>query len=74
MGMELILQYGLKFFVNKFKRKGSGLDHYAIPDKPVGQVRSSEDIDAGSQELIFLLSKMIQTAGKYHGTKQENYS
>lgn len=74
MGMELILQYGLKVFLNKFKRKESGPNHYDIPKESVEYNRSFESINGSSQELIVLLSEMIQATGNYHGTEQKNYN
>jgi len=62
MGMDLILQYGLKFFFNKFKRKEAA----SFPDDiPLTTPPSpyNEDIEDNSRELIYLLAEMIQATG-----------
>ena len=69
MGMDIILQQGLKSFFNKFKRKGDRLDHYAIPPESPAHPFPSAEIDGSDRELIFLLSEMIQAAGAYHGAE-----
>jgi hypothetical protein len=74
MGMELILQYGLKFFFSKFKRKELCPNHYDIPRESVEYDRSCESINDSTQELILLLSEMIQATGNYYGAKQKNYN
>jgi hypothetical protein len=64
MGMGLLLGHGLKFFLNKFRRKetiSSGCDIPYLRPQPLA------DIEDSSQELIFLLAEMIRTAGNYHG-------
>jgi hypothetical protein len=74
MGMDLIHQYGLKFFLNKFKRKDVCPDYHDIPSETTGSAGSCPDINDNNQELIFLLSEMIQATGNYHGAKQKNYN
>ena len=69
MGMDIILQQGLKSFFNKFKRKGDHLDHYASPPEAPARPCLGTEIGGSDRELIFLLSEMIQAAGTYHGTE-----
>lgn len=68
MGMELILHHGLKHFLNKFRRKGYRQDHYELqPEPPVRVLQRTEAGDM-NEEIVLLLSEMIQAAGTYHGT------
>jgi hypothetical protein len=67
-GMEIIFRYGLKYFLNKFKRKetvftASRTLPAPVPPKADGM---HQDTDS-SRELVFLLAEMIQSAGSYYG-------
>jgi hypothetical protein len=74
MGMDFILRYGLKCFLNKFKRKGHRQDYYEIaPETSVNVYQRTEAYSANG-ELISLLSEMIQAVGTYHGTEPKNYN
>jgi len=74
MGMEIILQHGLKSFFNKFKRKGIRLDHCDVPPAFAVHPYPGAETDGKDRELIYLLSEMIQAAGTHYGTEQKNYN
>jgi hypothetical protein len=68
MGMEIIYRYGLKYFLNKFKRKETVYPTRCIFPAPVPPKADAIQHDAGcSRELIFVLAEMIQSAGSYYG-------
>jgi hypothetical protein len=63
MGMDIILVYGLKHFLNKFRRKDCRQYCYEMPPATPMQT-SYHAVDGGTdRELISLLSIMIQAAG-----------
>ena len=66
-GMDIILQQGLKSFLNKFKIKGNRPNHYEPPQRVPKRPLPSVEIDSTNRELVYLLSEMIQAAGIYHG-------
>jgi len=69
MGMELIFQYGLKFFLNKFRRKEAASFNHDIPATAAPYSSICVDIEDSSRELISLLAEMIQAAGNYYGAE-----
>ena len=76
MGMDLILQSGLRNFLDKFKRKEIVSCHTEKLFSPAPAASSTNNIpvsDGNARELIFILAQMIQSTGDYHGTKQENF-
>jgi hypothetical protein len=67
-GMEIISQYGMKYFLNKFKRRETVFTTSRIPPAPIHPKIDGMRQDTGcSRELIFLLAEMIQSAGSYYG-------
>jgi len=74
MGMDIILVYGLKHFLNKFRRKDYRQDYYEIPPETPAKVITHTGADGTDGELVSLLSVMIQAAGKYHGTGQKKHN
>ncbi|MDQ1270034.1 MAG: hypothetical protein QG618_1344 [Thermodesulfobacteriota bacterium] len=76
MGMDLVLQFGLRHFLDKFKRKEIVSRHTEKLFSPAPAVLSNNSIpiyDENARELIFILAQMIQSTGDYHGTKQEDF-
>jgi hypothetical protein len=67
-GMEIVSRYGLKYFLNKFKRKETVYTASCILPFPVPPKVDGTHQDTGcSKELIFLLAEMIQSTGSYYG-------
>jgi hypothetical protein len=67
-GMEIITLYGLKYFLNKFRRKETVHPSSCIFPTPVHLKADGNDPDTGcSRDLILLLAEMIQSAGSYYG-------
>lgn len=76
MGMDLVLQFGLRHFLDKFKRKEIVSHHTEKSFSSASTALSSNSIpvsDENAHELIFILAQMIQSTGDYNGTKQENF-
>lgn len=76
MGMDLILQSGLRHFLDKFKRKEIVSRHTEKLFSPAPAASTNNSIpisDGNARELIFILAQMIQSTGDYHGTNQENF-
>jgi hypothetical protein len=76
MGMNLVLQFGLRHFLDKFKRKEIVSRHTEKLFSPAPVALSNNSIpifDGNARELIFILAQMIQSTGDYHGTKQKDF-
>ena len=69
MGMEMILSHGLKYFLNKFRRKDHRQDYYEIPTESSAKAFDRAEIVGTDVALVSLLSEMIQAAGNYRGAK-----
>jgi len=74
MGMEIILSHGLKYFLNKFRRKDYRQDYYEIPTEPSAKAFDRPEVAGTDGALVSLLSEMILAAGNYRGTKQKDYN
>jgi hypothetical protein len=68
MGMDLVLKYGLKAFLDKFRRKRIGSE----PAVNFYHSRMAEvQAESSSCELIFLLADMIRSTGGQNGAEQK---
>jgi hypothetical protein len=64
MGIDLVSRYGLKAFLNKFKRKGIGSDSaFNFTRAYTQKVQAACEVEPNGRELIFLLADMIQSTG-----------
>ena len=64
MGMDLVSAYGLKAFLNKFKKKGIGTRADANFIRTCTRdVQAGCEVESNNRELIFLLADMIRSTG-----------
>lgn len=67
-GISIVLDFGLLYFLNKFKRKGA-LSNHNFSTVPNPEPALSPRLpDTGTYELIDLLVGMIRSTGEFHGT------
>jgi hypothetical protein len=64
MGIDLVSKYGLKTFLNKFKRKGIGSESIAgVAHNYTQETTVDCEVESSSRELIFSLANMIRSIG-----------
>jgi hypothetical protein len=64
MGIDLVSKYGLKTFLNKFKRKGIGSESIAdVAHNYTQETAVDCEVESSSRELIFSLANMIRSIG-----------
>jgi hypothetical protein len=74
MGIDLVSTYGLRTFLNKFKRKGIGSESIADVAHTYPQETIVDcEVESSSRELIFLLASMIRSTGFEYGVEQKSH-
>lgn len=64
MGIDLVSRYGLKAFLNKFKRKGiASVSAISFTCTYTQGVQATCEVESNGRELVSLLADMIQSAG-----------
>jgi hypothetical protein len=70
MGIDLVAKYGLKTFLNKFKRKEFGTETSVdLTPSSTPKTQLAYEVESNSQEILFLLADMIRSTEYHHGTK-----